>query len=416
MVAERPSRIEAAIDRAMRREAISRRAFLGRAGRGGVALGAMLTLPGLLAACAPGGGEGAGTIEWANWPGYIDIDEEGAPNPTPYPTINAFIAETGIQVNLSEAINDNEEFFGQIQPDLANGDPTGWDLITPSDWMVDRLIGLDYLEELDLSVIPNLDANAADYARHLSFDPANAHSVYWQGGITGIAFDPNLTGRELSTFDDLLDPDFAGRVGLFKEMRDTFPLALLSIGVIPENATIEDVEEAQQKLLGPAEAGQFRGFYGNEYYDELAAGNLAASMAWSGDITQMALYDNADVQFVIPDSGGIRWNDNLCIPIGAANPSGAHTLMNYWYDPVPATILSEYIGYFTPVAEVPDRIRQDAEAAREAGDDETADLLETIAPTVAPTEEQLANSYEDKPLTEEEEAEWNALFLELRGA
>jgi spermidine/putrescine transport system substrate-binding protein len=409
------SRIEVAIERAMRREAISRRTFLGHAGRGGVALGAMLTLPGLIAACSPGGGEG-GSIEWANWPGYIDIDEEGTPDPTPYPTINAFIEETGIQVNLTEAIIDNEDFFGQIQPDLAAGNPTGWDLITPSDWMVERMIGLEYLEDLDLSVIPNLDANAAEYARNLTFDPDNAHSVYWQGGITGIAFDPTLTGRELTTFDDLLDPEFAGQVGLFKEMRDTFPLALLSIGVIPVDATIEDVEEVQQKLIGPAEAGQFRGFYGNEYYDELAAGNLVASMAWSGDITQMALYDNPNIQFVIPDTGGIRWNDNLVIPNGAANISGAHTLMNYWYDPVPATILSEYIGYFTPVAEVPDRIRQDAEAAREAGDDETADLLDAIAPTVAITEEQLANSYEDKPLTEEEEAEWNALFLELRGA
>jgi spermidine/putrescine transport system substrate-binding protein len=416
MARSRPSRIEVAIERAMRREAVTRRTFLGRAGRSGVAVGAMLTLPGLLAACSPEESEGGGTVEWANWPGYIDIDDEAAPNPTPYPTINAFIEETGIQVNLVEAIVDNEDFFGQIQPDLANGDPTGWDLITPSDWMVERMIGLEYLEEIDVAVIPNFDANAADYARNLSFDPENEHSVYWQGGITGIAFDPTLTGRELTTFDDLLDPEFAGQVGLFKEMRDTFPLALLSIGVIPVDATIEDVEEVQQKLLGPAEAGQFRGFYGNEYYDELAAGNLVASMAWSGDITQMALYDNANVQFIIPDTGGIRWNDNLVIPNGAANPSGAHTLMNYWYDPVPATILSEYIGYFTPVAEVPDRIRQDAEAAREAGDTETADLLDAIAPTVAPTEEQLANSYEDKPLTEEEEAEWNALFLELRGA
>jgi spermidine/putrescine transport system substrate-binding protein len=415
MARSRPSRIEAAIERAMRREAVTRRTFLGRAGRGGAAAGALLTLPGLLAACSPEASEG-GTVEWANWPGYIDIDDEAAPNPTPYPTINAFIEETGIQVNLAEAIIDNEDFFGQIQPDLANGDPTGWDLITPSDWLVERMIGLEYLEDIDLSVLPNLDANAADYARNLSFDPENQHSVYWQGGITGIAFDPTLTGRELTTFDDLLDPEFAGQVGLFKEMRDPFPLALLSIGVIPVDATIEDVEEVQQKLLGPAEAGQFRGFYGNEYYDELSAGNLIASMAWSGDITQMVLYENPNIEFIIPDTGGIRWNDNLVIPNGAANPSGAHTLMNYWYDPVPATILSEYIGYFTPVAEVPDRILQDAEAAREAGDTETADLLEAIAPTVAPTEEQLANSYEDKPLTEEEEAEWNALFLELRGA
>ncbi len=417
MAMSRPSRIEAAIERAMRRDRISRRAFLDRAGRGGVALGALMTLPGLIAACSPSGGGGdGGTIEWANWPGYIDIDEDIDPNPTPYPTINAFIEETGIQVNLTEAITDNEDFFGQIAPDLANGDPTGWDVITPSDWMVGRLIDLEYLEEIEVSQLPKLEANAADYARSLSFDPDNQYSVYWQGGITGIAYDPTLAGRDLTTFDDLLDPVFAGQVGLFKEMRDTFPLALLSIGVIPVEATIADVEEAQQKLLVAAEAGQFRGFYGNEYYDELAAGNLVASMAWSGDITQMALYDNPNVQFVIPDSGGIRWNDNLVIPKGAANAPGVHLLMDYWYDPVPATILSEYIGYFTPVAGVPDRIRLDAEAARDAGDTETADLLDAIAPTVAPSEEQLANSYEDQPLDEEEEAAWNELFLELRGA
>ncbi len=395
----------------MRREQVSRRAFLGRAGRGGVALGAMMTLPGLIAACSPSGAEG-GTVEWANWPAYIDIDDETGE----YPTILAFTEQTGITVNYQEAINDNEEFFGTIQPDLANGTPTGWDLITPSDWMVARMTSLEYLEPLELDLIPNLEANAADYARGLSFDPDNAHSVWWQGGITGIAYDPNLTGRELTSFDDLLDPEFAGQVGMFSEMRDTFPLALLSMGVIPAEATIEDVTAAQQKLLAPAEAGQFRGFYGNEYYDELAAGNLAASMAWSGDISQMQLYDNDAIQFAIPDTGGIRWNDNLVIPNMAANTTGAHALMNYWYDPVPATVLSEYIGYFTPVAGVPDRIRDDAAAARDAGDTETADILDAIAPTVAPTDEQLATTYEDKPLDEEEEAQWNDLFLELLGA
>jgi spermidine/putrescine transport system substrate-binding protein len=402
----------------MRKDRVSRRSFLRRAGRGGVALGAMATLPGLIAACSPGGsngGDGA-TIAWANWPAYIDIDEEGSPTPTPYPTINAFIEETGYNVEYTEAILDNEDFFGQIQPDLAAGNSTGWDLITPSDWMVERLIRLDYLEPLDLSLLPNLEPNAASYARGLYFDPDNAYSVWWQGGITGIGYDPNLTGRELTSFEDLLDPAFAGQVGLFKEMRDTLGLQLASMGINPTEATVDDVTAAQQELLGPAEAGQFRGFYGNDYYDELAAGNLIASVAWSGDVTQMALYDNPDVVFVNPDHGGMRWNDNLVIPKGAANIEAAHALINYWYDPVPATLLSEYIGYFTPVAEVPERIQADADAAREEGDTETADLLDVVAATVAPTEEDLANSHEYKQLSEEEEAAWADLWLELRGA
>ena len=108
----------------MRQDRISRRSFLGRAGRGGVALGAMMTLPGLIAACSPGGGEGT-TLEWANWPAFIDIDEEGSPTPTPYPTINAFIEQTGINVNYTEAILDNADFFQQLVPDLSAGNATG---------------------------------------------------------------------------------------------------------------------------------------------------------------------------------------------------------------------------------------------------------------------------------------------------
>jgi spermidine/putrescine transport system substrate-binding protein len=410
------SRIELAIARTMRQDRISRRSFLGRAGRGGLALGAMATLPGLIAACSPGGNGDGVTIAWANWPAYIDIDEEGSPSPTPYPTINAFIEQTGYSVEYTEAIQDNEEFFGQIQPDLSAGNATGWDLITPSDWMVERLIRLDYLEPLDLSMLPNLDPNAADYARGLYFDPDNAYSVWWQGGITGIGYDPNLTGREITSFADLLDPEFAGQVGLFKEMRDTLGLQLADMGINPTEATVDDAAAAQAVLLEAAEAGQFRGFYGNEYYDELSAGNLVACVAWSGDVTQMALYDNPDVVFVNPAGGGMRWNDNLVIPKGAVNIEAAHALMNYWYDPEPATLLSEYIGYFTPVAEVPERIQADADAAREEGDTETADLLDVVAATVAPTDEDLANSHAYKQLSEEEEAQWNDLWLELRGA
>ena len=93
-------------------------------------------------------------------------------------------------------------------------------------------------------------------------------------------------------------------MGLFSEMIDTMSMTLLSMGVKPEDATMDDVQAAHDKLLHRAQAGQFRGFYGNDYYDALAGGDLGITMAWSGDVSQMQLYDNPDVKFVIPDTGG----------------------------------------------------------------------------------------------------------------
>ena len=422
---DRQTRIERAIRKALIQRPISRRAFLRRTGRGGLYLGAALSVPSLLAACgiAPGGrstqsvvatrsplpSEPAGTLIWANWPAYIDIDEETGE----YPTIEKFTSETDIEVTYSEDINDNEEFFGRIQPDLAAGNPTGYDLIVLTDWMIERMIRLGYLEELDHSQLANFEANAVDIYRDPWYDPGNRHSLAWQSGITGIGYNPTLTGREITTFDDLLDPEFAGRVGMFSEMRDTMSLTLLSLGVEPENATIEDVDRARDKLLEAAERGQFRNFYGNDYYDELANGNLALSIAWSGDVSQMKLYDNPDVEFVVPESGGMLWVDNMCIPRRAEHPLDAHLMMNFWYELENAVPLTEYIGYFSPVEGVPEQVQADADAAREEGDTETADILDVVAETATPSEEALANVHRYKVLDEEEERQWNERFNEV---
>ncbi len=323
------SDIERAIARAFRPDSrVTRRSFLRQTGRGAVVAGSALTIPRSSPRAAstrrdrrpgraPRASDAAGALEWANWPLYIDIDDDGN-----YPSLVAFTEETGIEVNYTEAIQDNADFMGVILPDLQAGNPTGWDIITPGGWVVERLARLEVLEELDHSQLPNWTANAADYAKGLWFDPDNRYSLWWQGGITGIAYDPELTGREITTFDDLLDPAFEGVAGAFSDMRDMFGLTLLSLGVEPANATVDDVTRARDKLLEANGRNQFRGYYGNEYYDALAAGDLAISVAWSGDITQMQLNDNDKVQFVIPQDGAMRWNDNFAIPKGAVAHQG----------------------------------------------------------------------------------------------
>jgi spermidine/putrescine transport system substrate-binding protein len=349
----------------------------------------------------------AGQLTFGNWIGYMDLESGRSP------TLDRFTAETGIQVSYQEDINDNSEMFGIIQPDLAAGHSTGYDLLVFSDWMIARLIRLGYIQELDYSQLPNFEPNAQDLFRNPWYDPSNRYSIPWQAGIVGIGYNPKLTGRPITSFNDLLDPAFAGNVGMFSEMIDTMSLALLSLGVDPPNATIDDVTAVHDKLLAAAQSGQFQDFYGNDYYDALAGGNIALTMAWGGDITQMKLYDNPDVEFVIPQEGGLLFVDNMVIPNFAEHPADAYSMMNFWYDPANATTLSEFIGYFSPVRGVQERILADAQAARDSDHPILAERLQATGETVFPNAEQLANVHQYKILSEDEERQWNDLFNEI---
>ncbi len=185
--------------------------------------------------------------------------------------------------------------------------------------------------------------------------------------------------------------------------------ALLYNGVIPAEATMDDVRAAQETLQ--AQAPHVRGYFGNEYAQGLADGSLAITMAWSGDVFQLQL-DNPDLKFVVPDEGGILWVDNMSIPKGAQHPNDALAMMNYVYEPEVAAQIAEWVNYICPVPAAQEIIRQHA---AEADNDEDREYLEAVAesPLVFPTEEMLARLYSYKVLDEAEEREWNELFQEV---
>ena len=361
---------------------------------------------------AVGGGEPAGVLNFTNWPLYIDQDDDGNS-----PTIQQFEEETGIDVTYSEAIEDNTSFFGTIQPQLEAGQDPGHDIIVVTDWMIGNMIELGYLEPIDVERdVPNFVENAADKYQDRTYDPGNQYSVPWQSGITGIGYNPALVDEEITSLRQLFDPEFVqkycGQIGMFSEMRDTLSLALLYNGVTPAEATIEDVEAAQQVLLDQAEC--VRGYYGNEYAQGLADGSLAITMAWSGDVFQLQ-FDDPDLQFVVPEEGGILWTDNMAIPKGAEHPNDALAMMNFVYQPEIAAQIAEYVNYITPVPGAQEIILQHAEDAEAEGDTETADYLRTVAesPLVFPTDEMLARLHSYKVLDEEEERQWAELFQEV---
>jgi Spermidine/putrescine-binding periplasmic protein len=419
------TQIERAIERAVANDRLSRRAFLRRAGRGGLIAGSALSLPAILAACGIGPSASsaapsiaasvaptpaptaAGVLNFANWPLYIDTDEK---DKTKHKTIEDYKKATGSEVTYSEDIPDNVSFFGKIQPVLAADQDTGYDLIVVTDWMITKMAGLGYLEEIDVEGnVPNFVAHGGKKYQNPAYDPNNAHSVPWQSGLTGIGYNPKLTGREITSFQDLLDPAFKGKIGMFTEMRDTMNLALLGIGVKPLDATIEDVKNAQKKLL--EQAPLVRQYYDNSYADALVSGDLAITMAWSGDIFQLQ-FDNPDLKFVVPKEGAILWVDNMAIPAHAKHPVDAQQMMNFVYQPEIAAQITEWVNYICPVPEAQAIIKQHAKDATDAGDSETADYLNAVADSelVFPTDDMLSRVYSYKNLSENEEKQWNDLF------
>jgi spermidine/putrescine transport system substrate-binding protein len=428
---EQRTRLELAISRALKEDRYSRRGFLRRAGRGGMYAGAALSLPAILAACgisasgAPssagagqptpspvGGGDPSGKLIFANWELYIDPGKNDDPQKSP--TLANFKDKTGIQTTYTENILDNQSFFAKIQPDLEAGNPTGYDIIVMTDWMIGNMIRLGYLEQIDVARdVPQFVSSAAEKYQNPTYDPNNLHSVPWQSGITGIGYNPALVDEEITHMGQLLDPamieKYSGQIGMFTEMRDSMCFALLYNGVVPTEATPDDVAAARDVLL--AQAPHVRGYYGNEYTNGVSNGNLAITMAWSGDIFQLQ-FDNPDLKFVVPEEGAMLWVDNMCIPKGAEHPNDALAMMDYVYDPAAAAQLTEWVNYICPVPAAKDVILQHAQ---EAGPGEDRDYLNAVAKSelVFPTEDMLSRLYSYKILDEEEEREWNEMFQEV---
>jgi spermidine/putrescine transport system substrate-binding protein len=291
-----------------------------------------------------------------------------------------------------EGVNSNEDWFGRYQPQLAAGDPIGIDLAVLTDYMAARMIRLEYLETIDHANVPNI-ANLAPALQSPGFDPNRDYTLPWQSGFTGLAFDIDQTGRELTSLQDLLDPAFAGKVGLLEGYADTVPLFLLMNGQDPQTASVDDYVAVTDRIAEAIASGQIRQVYGNDYLDALLNGDLAVSLGWSGDITANQ-EDAPNLHFAFPEEGFMIWNDNMLIPKGAANKANAEAWMNFYYDPVNAAELAAYIWYVSPVVGAKEAV---AEYAPELADSEL----------IFPTEETLANAHIVRAFNEEEEARVN---------
>lgn len=284
-------------------------------------------------------------LNWANWTYYMDVDPKDA---NKHPTLDKFTAKYGTKVNYSEVINDNEEFFGTIQPALQGGADTGWDIITMTDWMAAKLIRLGWVEQLNVANMPNFTANLLDTYKGVNWDPTGDHHAPWQSGMTGLGFDPAKTGQ-IDSLQALFtaDPRWTGKVDMLSEMRDAIGLTMLKLGIDTANPTRDGCDKAVAELMKAKNAKIVRAFKGNAYAEDLKAGNVVLTMAWSGDMVQV-LTDKPGIKFVIAKEGGMLWTDNNLIPKGAVHKGTAEMLIDFYYQPAIAAEVEAYVNYICP--------------------------------------------------------------------
>jgi spermidine/putrescine transport system substrate-binding protein len=281
----------------------------------------------------------------SNWPLYIDVSED---DESVRPTLDAFMSQTGIQVTYQEDVNDNNEFFGKVRNQLSTCQSIDRDIIVLTDWMAARMIRLGWVQPLQKDKLPNVEANLLPSLRGRSWDKNTEYAVPWQTGLAGIAYNGNVA-KEVRTVDELLTrPDLKGKVTMLSEMRDTVGLIMLQMGFDPSNFTEDQFNQALTKLQTAVDAGQIRRFTGNDYAQDLAKGDIAACIGWSGDVIQLN-FEDENIKFVTPEAGVMLWSDNMQVPNRATHQANAESLMNYYYEPQVAAELAAYVNYICPV-------------------------------------------------------------------
>ncbi len=287
----------------------------------------------------------SGNLVISNWPLYID--KKTVPN---------FEKKTGITVDYHEDINSNEEFFNKMQPQLAQGESGERSIFVLADYMVAKMIKLGYLQKLDKSALPEVEANMQQSLRHPPFDKEREYSVPWQSGMTGVIVNKELA-PEIHSICDLFNPKYKGKVDLLNEVRETVPLVMKCEGVDTEAATEADWMKAIEKIKTAATDGQIRRFTGNDYAADLTNGNVVAVMGWSGDAVQLQA-DNPNLEWRMPTEGCMLWSEDMIVPVGAPNPTAAEAFMNYVYEPEVQANIAEYVNYVTPVEGVQEILKE----------------------------------------------------------
>jgi spermidine/putrescine transport system substrate-binding protein len=349
-----------------------------------------------------GNGTPAGQLNFANWEDYIDVNSKGDS-----PSLQQFTKQTGIKVNYKTVIPDNDPFLARIIPVLQAGQDTGYDLmVLTNGGGIERMLSLGFATPLDHKYLPKWEANADPKTKNPAYDPGNQYTVAWQSGFTGLAYNSKVVTTPPTSFKDLLNPAYKGRVGLFGNDQDLPCPALVSLGFDVQTSTPDQWQQAADMVKSAKDAHIIRKFYDQSYIDALELGDTVISQAWSGDVFIASAPKEfggdgfPELKFVFPSEGPIYWHDNMVIPLHAQHPVDAITYMNYVYDPEVAATMADFIWYVSPVP-----------AARDVVLNKLEDPTVANSPLIFPTEADLAQAKEYKVFkSADEKDQWDGIW------
>ncbi len=336
---------------------------------------------------ASGSGSKKGVVRIGTWPLYIENDTD----PQESATIKAFTKATGIKVEYSSTVDGNDSFTSKYEGDLKAGKDIGFDIVVPTSWMAARWIKNGWTQEIPADLVPN-KANILDSLANPVWDAGRKSSLPYAIIQTGIAYYPEKVGGDITNLAGMLDPKLKGKVTILSELRDAVGLFLMADGINPEDASIDQCLAAIAKIKAARSAGQFRKVTGNGYIEDLRLGDVAACMAWSGDVASIQA-EKPDLKWVLPSDGAMSSVDTMIIPKGG-NAEMAAAWMNFLYDPTVSGPLFEAISYSSPVKD----------AGKSMSDEAASNVLINPAPD--------ANLHEFRQLTDEENVTLETAFAE----
>lgn len=282
------------------------------------ALGALLVLSGLTGcgsssepAVDPVEKYGSDTLKLFTWGEYLGEN-----------VISDFEEQFGVNV-IIEYFDSNEMMYTKLQ----GGD--SYDVLIPSDYMIQRLIAEDMLQPIDKSLIPNMEV-LTDGVKNLAFDPENEYSVPYFWGTVGLVYNTQNVPAELieeQGWDILKNTDYAGDIYMYDSERDSFMVALKALGYSMNTENDEEIDEAYQWLLELNDTMD-PAYVTDEVIDNMMNGTKDIAVVYSGDAT-VVLDENPDMDFFMPEEGTNVWCDSMVIPSNAQNPLLAHEFINF---------------------------------------------------------------------------------------
>lgn len=238
-----------------------------------------------------------------------------------------------------ETYTDNEIMYTKIK-----NSSTKYDVLIPSDYMIERLIGENMLAPLNFDNIPNYGFIDEKY-KNLGFDPENKYSVPYMWGTLGILYDKSAITEESFTWNTLFDAKYAQSVLMKKDMRDALGIALKSLGYSFNSVNPEELDAAKAKLS--SQVGNVLGYVNDDGMDKMIAGEAPLALMYSGDAAY-CISENDALDFAIPEDGSNLFFDSMVIPANSENKELAEKFINFMCETEIATKNAEEIGYSTP--------------------------------------------------------------------